>query len=174
MDTNSIIGVYALTLNACSLFTNVNPTAIGIMSVHGHRIDNDETTIIVSRMTVTDMTIGGDRTKALIYIATTDIEQMMFTTDMMITEMTGTNHDIHGTIDVTLIEVHAIIDGPPIIVAENLYTPNLKGFSHTLSRGTTRPTNGLTPRLHGSPLTVHTIVFKTTEAKQGTQRRSPV
>mgnify|MGYP000692216374 FL=1 len=105
----------------------IHPTIIGMPSVHGHQTVNDETTIIVSRMTVTDMTIGGDRTKALIYIATTDIEQMMFTTDMMITEMTGTNHDIHLTITVTLIEVCVIIDGTTTIVAENLLNPNLVG-----------------------------------------------
>ena len=137
MDTNSIIGVYALTLNACSLFTNVNPTAIGIMSVHGHRIDNDETTIIAL------MTTDTDPTMALIDIAMTDIEQTMITTGTMTTGMTGTNHIIPKMISVTLIEVREIIDGTTTIIAENLLNPNREGPFHTMSRGTTRPRTAL-------------------------------
>ena len=77
-------------------------------------------------------------------------------------------------IGVTLIEVRAIIDGPLTIVAENLLTLNLEDLSHTPSRGTTRPTNGLTPRLDESPLTAHTLPRKTTEERQATPRRSLV
>ena len=143
-------------------------------SIHGHRIDNDETTIIVSRMTVTDMTIGGDRTKALIYIATTDIEQTIITKGMMTIEMPGTNHSIQEMIGVTLIDVRAIIDGTTTIVAENLLNPNRVGPFPTMSRGTTRPTKGLTPCLHESPRTNHTLPHRTTEERQATRHRSPV
>ena len=89
------------------------------------------------------------------------------------TEKTGMNHGIHGTINVTLIKVRAIIDGPPTTVAESL-TLNLEGLSHTLNRGTIRTTNGLTPRLHVSPLIAQTLPRKTTEEKQATRRWSPV
>ena len=152
----------------------VHPTVIGMSSVQGHRISSDQTMISIPRMTVTDQKTDITRAKATTDIAMTNIEQTITTAGTRMTETTSTNHGTHGTINVTLITVSAIIDSPMTIIAKNLLTPNLVGLSHTPSRGTTRPTNGLTPRLHGSPLTVHTIVFKTTEAKQGTQRRSPV
>ena len=108
------------------------------------------------------------RTKTVVDIATNDIEQTMTTTDTRTIETTGTNHGIHGTIGFTIIEVHAIIDGPPTIIAEHLLTPNLVGLSHTPSRGTTRPTNGLTPRLHERPRTTHTRPHKKIEERQAT------
>ena len=46
-----------------------------MLSIHGHRIVNNETTIIVPRMTVTDQKTDGDRTNAAIYIATIDVEK---------------------------------------------------------------------------------------------------
>ena len=141
---------------------------IGMPSIHGHRIDNDKRTISVPRMIVIDQKTNVARTKAVTDIVKTDIDQTM-----TMTETTGTNHSIHGTIDITLIKVRAIIDGPPTTVAESL-TLNLEGLSHTLNRGTIRTTNGLTPRLHVSPLTAHTIPLKTSEAKPTSRRRSLV
>ena len=77
-------------------------------------------------------------------------------------------------IGLTLTEVRVIIDGTMTIVVENLLNPNLIGPFHTPSRGTTRPMSGLTPRLHVSPLTAHTLPPKTTEEKQATRRHSLV
>ena len=154
--------------------TIVHPTVIEMPNVHGHRNGSEETTISILRMIVTNQKTDVARMKDATDITMTNIEQTITTAGTRMTETTSTNHGTHGTINVTLITVSAIIDSPMTIIAKNLLTPNLVGLSHTPSRGTTRPTNGLTPRLHGSPLTVHTIILKTTEAKQATQRRSPV
>ena len=59
------------------------------------------------------------------------------------TEKTGMNHGIHGTINVTLIKVRAIIYGPPKIVVENLPTLNLEDLSHTRAGGQHTPRTAL-------------------------------
>ena len=84
-------------------------------------------------------------------IAMTTIEQTMITTGTTTTRMTGTNRVIHETIGVTLIEVRETIDDTMKIVTASLLHPNRVGPFPTMSRGTTRPTKGLTPRLHESP-----------------------
>ena len=104
-------------------------------SVHGHRIISDETTIIISRMIVTNKKTDDDRMKAVIDIVTIDIEQTMTTT-----EMTDRNHGIQETIGVTLIEVRETIDRTGTIVVENLLNPNCTALFPTMSRGPTRPT----------------------------------
>ena len=65
-----------------------NPPIIGITSVHGRRIVNDDTTIIASRTTGIDQTTDDDQTKAVIGITMTDIEKTIITTDKMTTGMT--------------------------------------------------------------------------------------
>ena len=107
-------------------------------------------------------------------IAMTTIEQTMITTGATTTGMTSTNHVIHETIGVTLIEVRETIDDTMKIVTASLLHPNRVGPFPTLNRGTTHPTNGLTPRLHESPRTAHTLPYRTTEERQATRRRSRV
>ena len=74
-------------------------------NVHGHRNGSEETTISILRMIVTNQKTDVARMKDATDITMTNIEQKMNTTAKRMTKTTGTNHDIHGTIDVTLITV---------------------------------------------------------------------
>ena len=145
--------------------TIVNPTLIGITIDHGHRVVNTVTTITTAMTTATAPTTEGDQTTVVTAIAMTTIERTMTTMGMTTTGMTGTNHDIHETIGVTLIEVRETIDRTGTIVVENLLNPNCTALFPTMSRGPTRLTKGLTPRLHESPRTDHTQCPTTDRSK---------
>ena len=147
---------------------SVNPTEIGIMSIHNNWIVSAETTITAAMTNVTKPTTEGDRTMAVTDIAMTTIEQTMITTGATTTGMTSTNHVIHETIGVTLIEVRETIDDTMKIVTASLLHPNRVGPFPTLNRGTTHPTNGLTPHLYESPRTAPTLPYRTIEERQAT------
>ena len=153
---------------------SVNRIVIGITSDDAHRIVNAVMTITDAMTTTTAMTTEGDPMTAVTDIAMTTIEHTMIMTGMTTTEMTGTNRDIHETIGGTLIEVRETIDGTTTIVAKNLLKPNRATLFPKTSQGPTHPTKDLTPRLHGSQRTVHTLPHRTTEEIPATRHRLPV
>ena len=69
--------------------TSVNPTEIGIMSEHGHRIVSAMMMITAERMTATATTSEGDQTTSVTVTAMTTIEQTMIMTGMTTTGMIG-------------------------------------------------------------------------------------
>ena len=93
---------------------------------------------------------------------------------MTTTGMTGTNRGILETIDGTLIEVRKTIDGTTIIFVENLLKPHRVTLFPTTSQGPTRPTKDLTPCLHESPRTTHTLPHRMTVEISATRHRLPV
>ena len=131
--------------------TSINPTVIGITSVHGHRIVSAEMTITIVMTTDTEPTTEGDQTMVVTDIAMTTIEQTMITTGMMTPGMTCTKHGIHETINITLIEVCETIDDTMTIIAENLLNPNYVALFPTMSRKNASRKAFLTPRLHPPP-----------------------